>query len=72
MKTVLIIGAILEWSLFMMAPAVEAKPVRHGPPHQFAAYELNHYTFHTVGKAFIVKECPTTYEWTCIMTWGRI
>ena len=67
-KTALLIGAVLEGLAFTLSPTVEAKPVRHGVPHQYA----DHYSSQVAGKALIVKACPARNDIGCVMVWGRV
>lgn len=74
MKTALIIGAAVEFLLFMMASTLEAKPVKFHihTPHQYAGYDWDHTQFQTAGKMMVVKECPYHYDYNCRMTRGTI
>ena len=74
MKTLLLLGAVIEWSLFAMSS--EAKPVTHHRTYS-PTYQLDHFAWQTAGRMFMVKECPYNRdqdpgEVRCITTWGWI
>lgn len=72
-KTALTIGAVVEFLVFMMAPTLEAKPVKyHVPSRHMMTYDWDHTVFQTAGKMLVIKECPYAYDYNCRMTRGHI